>query len=293
MKFTGERYIPGAQDVEPTTQRKMYQEHINRYQFAGFFVAGKDVLDLACGVGYGSNYLMTQKPKSLIGTDISKEAIRYAKYHYTNTDLQFLIGNVIHFPFNDKSFDAVIAFEIIEHINNYPNCIGEVKRILRENGFFIISTPRRKDGLRSAFHVHEFDFDEFKILLESQFDVVKFYAQNNFHISMVCDQVELKFAFEDIRTITDIPLRECDTFIAVCGNVKSYPGQMAVFNDDRYILNLEKDVNILQKDVEILRREKDERITNLERELDKLLQLKSIRLHRKIESVLRTMRIKR
>lgn len=293
MKFSGERYIPGAQDVEPTFQRKMYQEHINRYQFASFFVAGKDVLDLACGVGYGSNYLMTQRPKSVIGLDISKEAINFARCHYNNADLQFLVDDVTHLPFNDKSFDVAIAFEIIEHVENCSICVAEVKRILRPNGVFIISTPRRKETLRSAFHVHEFDFDEFKILLDSQFDAVKFYAQNNFHISMVYDQIELKDTFGDIMNIKNLPLRECDYFIAVCGKVKSYPRQVAVFNDDGYISNIEKDVNILHRHIQ----EKEDRIRhlegkidNLEEVIDKILQ---VRLCRKVDEVLRRMRIRR
>ena len=62
MKFTGERLVPGATDVEPTLQRKMYQEHLNRYLFARSFVRGKRVLDMACGVGYGSEILAAGAP---------------------------------------------------------------------------------------------------------------------------------------------------------------------------------------------------------------------------------------
>ena len=74
MQFTGERLIPDATNVEPTSQRKLYQEHINRYQLAAFFVTGKRVLDLGCGVGYGSQQLATKRPEAVVGLDIAEDA---------------------------------------------------------------------------------------------------------------------------------------------------------------------------------------------------------------------------
>ena len=60
LKFTGERIVPGADNCEKLFARKMYQEHIARYLFASQFVGGRDVLDVGCGVGYGSHWLARQ-----------------------------------------------------------------------------------------------------------------------------------------------------------------------------------------------------------------------------------------
>ena len=47
LEFTGERFIPG-------TAGEIWHEHWHRYHFAAPLVAGLDVLDVACGEGYGS-----------------------------------------------------------------------------------------------------------------------------------------------------------------------------------------------------------------------------------------------
>lgn len=74
MEFTGERFIPDAKDVEPTFQRKMYQEHVSRHHVADFFASGKRVLDLGCGVGYGGQRLERKPPEALVGLDVAEDA---------------------------------------------------------------------------------------------------------------------------------------------------------------------------------------------------------------------------
>ena len=74
MEFAGELFIPDAAGVQPTVQQKMYQQHINRYQFAAFFATGRRVLDLGCGVGYGSQQLETKRPETLVGLDMAEDA---------------------------------------------------------------------------------------------------------------------------------------------------------------------------------------------------------------------------
>ena len=55
MQFTGERFIPGIEDPRAAAvHRTLACEHWHRYLFATQFVAGKRVLDIACGEGYGS-----------------------------------------------------------------------------------------------------------------------------------------------------------------------------------------------------------------------------------------------
>lgn len=247
MKFTGERFIPGAKDVEPAFQQKMWQEHLNRYQFAGFFVRGKDVLDLGCGVGYGSHYLVSEcKPRSVVAIDISSEAIEFARSHYRKKNLAFVVGDGEAIPFPDKSFDMVIAFELIEHVGDYKKLLSEVKRVLRDSGVFIVSTPKKKEAPQSAFHTHEFTLREFKDALTVRFKPVRFYSQNRLHVVVITDDYDFSLGFEEIKTVKRLSLEGSDYFVAVCGPARKYPRSFGVFNDDRYPAVLEKDVAVLK-----------------------------------------------
>src|SRR5690625_588057 len=67
LEFTGERFTPEC-------VREMAYEHWHRYAWAAQVVAGKSVLDAACGEGYGSN-LLAARARSVTGLDISEAAI--------------------------------------------------------------------------------------------------------------------------------------------------------------------------------------------------------------------------
>lgn len=295
MEFTGERFFPGAADVEPTFQQKMWQEHLNRYQFAGFFVKGKKVLDLGCGVGYGANYLISEcKPKSVVGVDLSKEAIGFAKSHYKKKGLKFLVGDAEKTPLPDRSVDVVIALELIEHVSDHKKLLAEVKRVLRRNGVFIVSTPRKKEVPQSAFHTHEFTLEEFKEALGAHFRPLKFYSQNRLHIVVTTDDYTFARGFGEIKTVKDLSLEGSDYFLAVCGPAKKYPRSLGVFNDDSYPVKLEKDVSILRGVLEGCQRALEECQSTLaakERELVGIYESRSWKLVQKLRRVKRSLPI--
>lgn len=93
LQFTGERIVPEK------TPYMCFQQHINRYHFASRLVRNKEVLDIACGTGYGSDYLIKNGAESVIGVDISEEAIDYANNNYKNENLTFIIGDATKLPF--------------------------------------------------------------------------------------------------------------------------------------------------------------------------------------------------
>ena len=74
-------------------------KHLIRYNFANLFVKEKsDVLDAACGVGYGSN-ILSKKAKSIIGVDYSKSAIKFAKQNHNKKNIKFYESNILKFKF--------------------------------------------------------------------------------------------------------------------------------------------------------------------------------------------------
>jgi len=153
--------------------------HIKRYCFAKSYSVNKVVLDAACGVGYGSFYL-SEVANEVIGVDISEEAIAYAKKHYQKENMQFRQMDIHTLMFSDKYFDLACSFETLEHLDDPERYISEVKRVLKDDGIFIISTPYFKKTLhkpKNPYHKIEFSQEDFSNLLEKYFNKVEIFGQ--------------------------------------------------------------------------------------------------------------------
>lgn len=179
LEYTGERLIP--LDERCSKQTKDYKEHLARYRFASRFVKNCKVLDAACGVGFGSYELLRNNAKYVVGIDISMEAIDYANTYYKKDRLKFLQMDATEMEFEKDTFDVVVSFETIEHLKDQAKFISEVKRVLKKDGFIIISSPNkvRSPGKENTnpFHVKELLREEFFGLLHDNFETVMKYGQ--------------------------------------------------------------------------------------------------------------------
>src|SRR6185312_17504105 len=91
-------------------------EHCHRYAFARRYVAGRRVLDAACGEGYGSA-LLADVAQTVVGVDIEPDVIANATATYgKRTNLFFEAASVTRLPLPDASVEAVVSFETIEHL---------------------------------------------------------------------------------------------------------------------------------------------------------------------------------
>ena len=264
LGFTGERIVPGATDCEPTFAQKMYQEHIARYAFAAQFAADADVLDVGCGVGYGSQWLGKMGARSVLGFDISAEAIEHARMNYFHPAVSFKVQDATMID-AQGSFDLVTCFELIEHIEQQEPVLDLIKSALREDGVLAISTPRPLDGIRTHFHVHEMSFEELFGLLKQRFKYVEPFFEINCFTSFIGR--EQPSAIDRIVPVTDrLSMEHADYFVFLAGDApldrKIKVGPVLTLNDDSYILTLEKDTDVLR------RAENDHkaRIADLERE---------------------------
>jgi len=271
MEFTGERFVPGKPELT-----HLYQEHMSRYMFAAQFVQGKRVLDLGCGCGYGSCYLAKHGATEVIGIDNSEEAVKFSQCHYDASNLDFEVQDATAIRFDSSSFDVVVAFELIEHLRNYERMLSEVKRVLRRDGVFIISTPNKATfETKDEFHFKEFYYDELKDVLSKYFRCVKITHQmypsalaiQNSSQSEDIVQVEIARApiyaevSEDslyfVAACSDIPLPEIKEYIYL------FPSRTILIENYKawknWIKQLQQDINA--KDVRIieLQREFDER----------------------------------
>ncbi|WP_081740967.1 glycosyltransferase [Hyphomicrobium sp. 802] len=166
FEFTGERYVSKLSGL-------IQYEHHHRYLFARQFCTDKDVLDIACGEGYGSA-LLSQVARHVVGMDIDQRSIEFAKSSYRLGNLDFVLSSAAKISAEANSFDVIISFETIEHFAEHEAFMDEVRRILRPKGLLIISSPNRAvytelDEHWNKFHVREMDRTEFRQLLSGYF----------------------------------------------------------------------------------------------------------------------------
>ncbi|MGZ0786608.1 class I SAM-dependent methyltransferase [Pseudomonas saponiphila] len=188
MKFTGERFLPDVRgDIE--------LEHIHRYLLAHDVIQGKDVLDIASGEGYGSA-MLAGVARSVIGVDISPEAVSHANAKYQTSNVEFRLGSCSAIPLDDASVDVVVSFETIEHHDEHESMMQEIKRVLRPGGTLVISSPEKleysdKPGFKNPHHVKELYREEFKRLLDSYFTNHSMYGQRVLYGSVIaCEDRE-------------------------------------------------------------------------------------------------------
>lgn len=178
LEFTGERLVPDK--VSPEDQ--IFIEHISRYLFVQDYIKDKTVLDIGCGCGYGL-HLLSGSIKEGVGIDIAKDAIDYCKNRYNDKNINYKIMDGRRPLFEPESFDVIISFEFIEHINEHAEFMNNVCRLLKRDGILIISTPNKpvynfNKPEKNVFHEKELNYDEFRKILESQFHTVKIVGQS-------------------------------------------------------------------------------------------------------------------
>jgi SAM-dependent methyltransferase len=216
-EFTGERLIPGQVTDD------LLNEHMARYTFAARLARGKRVLDAGCGAGYGSAEL-AQTALWVMGLDIAGDAVEYARANYPLPNLHFAQGSCTDMPHPAAAFDLVVAFEVIEHLENFRALLLEARRVLAPNGQFIVSTPNklyytesRGSAGANPFHVHEFEFEEFRRELMEVFPSVSLFLEN--HVEGVSFQPHEDGDTVEVRVDKREPVAdESHFFLAVCAH---------------------------------------------------------------------------
>jgi 2-polyprenyl-3-methyl-5-hydroxy-6-metoxy-1,4-benzoquinol methylase len=240
LELTGERTLP---DVP--AENYWFRRHQAVYEWIAARVAGRRVIDMACGEGYGSD-LLARTAASVLGVDANPEAYDHARLRYGRENLRFERG-MVEIHGEPAAYDAVVFLQTIEHVHDPVAVLGHLRSLLRPGGEAYVSTPNvltlapsgaAKSG--NPWHLVEYRAEEFERLCGHAFSDVQllgvFHARklraHALALRLGWDRVHRRLgmtsAFYDRFTpaiaTTDFAIRPGDPdaaldFLAVCGGV--------------------------------------------------------------------------
>lgn len=190
LEYTGERHIPAQLGVELLPMANL--EHMIRYAFVAPFVQGKRVLDISCGSGYGTQYIALQGAAELVGVDVDQPSLEYARRYHHHPAITYLQSDAHSVSvLESSSFDLIVSFETIEHLQKPRDFLLELRRLLKPDGQLFISCPNdyRVSPWVSKFHLHKFRFEEFRDLIVNTFGEAQFLGQHHAIASCIVSPV--------------------------------------------------------------------------------------------------------
>jgi SAM-dependent methyltransferase len=176
LELTGERTLP---DVP--AENYWFRRHLAVYEWIAPRVAGRRVLDMACGEGYGSEVL-SHSAVSVVGVDANPEAHEHARLRYKRPNLSFARGIVETYG-EPAAYDAVVFLQTIEHVQEPAAVLEHFRHLLAPGGVAYVSTPnvltlappgQPKSG--NPWHIREYRAAEFDALCRSVFERVELWG---------------------------------------------------------------------------------------------------------------------
>jgi SAM-dependent methyltransferase len=171
LELTGERTLPDVPE-----ENYWYRRHLVVYEWIAERVAGKHLVDMACGEGYGSDVL-AGAARSVVGVDANPEAHEHARLRYVRPNLRFERDLVESFS---EACDVVVFLQTIEHLREPGEILEHFRSMLEPGGVAYVSTPNLltlapPGALKSdnPWHVREYRAEEFRELCEAHFGRVE------------------------------------------------------------------------------------------------------------------------
>jgi SAM-dependent methyltransferase len=171
LALTGERTLPDVPE-----ENYWYRRHLAVYEWVAERCRGLDVLDMACGEGYGSAVL-ARRAARVVGVDANPDAHEHARLRYARPGLRFERDLVDSFS---EPCDAVVFLQTIEHVERPEEVLAHFASLLRPGGAVFVSTPNvltlAPPGAAKSdnpWHLREYRAGEFRELCESLFERVE------------------------------------------------------------------------------------------------------------------------
>lgn len=170
LPLTGERTLPDLPE-----ENYWFRRHLVVYEWIAARVAGKRVVDMACGEGYGSDVL-ARAAQNVVGVDANPEAHQHARLRYVRANLRFERDLVESFA---EPCDAVVFLQTIEHVQDAGAILEHFKSMLGPGGIAYVSTPNLltlappgAEKSDNPWHVREYRSADFRKLCEAHFPQV-------------------------------------------------------------------------------------------------------------------------
>ncbi len=174
LALTGERTLP---DVP--AENYWYRRHLAVYEWICERCGGLDVVDMACGEGYGTDVL-ARRAARVVGVDANPDAFDHARLKYTRPGIRFERRLIDDF---DEPCDAVVFLQTVEHVPDPEASLSHLRSLLRPGGRAYVSTPNVltlappgavKSG--NPWHLREYRPEEFRALCEAVFERVELHG---------------------------------------------------------------------------------------------------------------------
>jgi SAM-dependent methyltransferase len=171
LSLTGERTLP---DVP--AENYWFRRHLAVYRWIAERVRGLEVVDMACGEGYGTAVL-GERAALVTGVDANPEAHEHARLKYTRPGIRFVRDLVESYG---EPCDAIVFLQTIEHLQDPGAVLSHFRSLLRPGGAAYVSTPNvltlapageKKSG--NPWHVREYRSEEFRALCRETFEHVE------------------------------------------------------------------------------------------------------------------------
>ena len=172
------------------------------------------MLDAACGLGYGGNIIRwLTRADSVVGIDSSEYAVNYAQMSYGNPDRpnDYKVGSLpgTMEGYQDGSFDVIISFETLEHLENPVQLLSEFRRLLTPGGRLIVSVPNdwsdESGGDPNPYHLQVYDWGRLKRELGQKFLLETAVAQTASQVKELGQRVRW---VRRLRTLTQVAIEK-------------------------------------------------------------------------------------
>jgi 2-polyprenyl-3-methyl-5-hydroxy-6-metoxy-1,4-benzoquinol methylase len=179
--------LSGAQEIEnqperfdPATEagKLIDADHRARYCWAAPAASGRKVLDAGCGLGYGLKILLAAGASEVVGVDLDADTVAEARRRLNGDAGSVEQADIRDLQFDQGSFDLIVCFETIEHIEDPEGALAEFRRVLRPEGLLLLSSPDPDvypPG--NEHHVHEYKPEELVELVSRHFGEAESYSQ--------------------------------------------------------------------------------------------------------------------
>jgi SAM-dependent methyltransferase len=173
LELTGERTLPDIPE-----ENYWFRRHLVVYRWVAERCAGKRVVDMACGEGYGSA-LLAGSASQVIGVDANPDAFEHARLRYRAPNLRFERALVEEFA-DEAPYDAIVFLQTIEHVSKPDALLSRFGSLLAPGGVAYVTTPNRltlappgAERSDNPWHVREYAPEEFEALVRPLFGSVE------------------------------------------------------------------------------------------------------------------------